>query len=439
MGVNRAYGGVVISGGDRVLLREPTKHYGGYTWTFPKTAVAPGLKPEDAALQAVRKKTGYEGIVRAVIPGEFKSSDSVSCYFLLEAKHPPVAHNWQTAGLRWASYDEAKELIQQSSNKEGRTRDLAVLDAAMATLRTIPYRKHLAVQPEDWTDLQPMPERHIVLNSPGIWFSANDMMEIRRGFYPTVMEQKWFLYFTGNRLRMHRGWTGILVFDVGFAFDSQECACVSDIIVNRDREQYQGKDNNEDLVLMQKVIRSFLITPFNAPEQDGLVTALQQGLKSNYLGSPQVVYDLIGSAIQAMVNTFSEDEESDPDALNRAMLTAVNALVGSDEKYQIMPNWHCMTGLGDVVQKYLILPQYKNDKPDNFKRVVTNGIGSLMLKTAELMDCHLKDPHATWDEHGDKQLKALHQFGVSVLLGTNTLTYGEMTLQDFEWKQASVA
>lgn len=30
------YGGVILSKNDYVLLREPTNHFDGYAWTFPK-------------------------------------------------------------------------------------------------------------------------------------------------------------------------------------------------------------------------------------------------------------------------------------------------------------------------------------------------------------------------------------------------------------------
>ena len=51
-----------------------------------------------------------------------------------------------------------------------------------------------------------MSARHTV-PYPKIRYTAKEMENIKRGFFPTVMEQKWFLYFTGDRLRMHRSWT----------------------------------------------------------------------------------------------------------------------------------------------------------------------------------------------------------------------------------------
>lgn len=122
-----SYGGVVISGGGKILLREPTKHHGGYAWTFAKTEAKPGESSRDAALRAVREKTGYDAEIRISIPGLFKGSSSSTNYYLMDAKHPPATPNWQTSSLRWVSFDEARDLIRQSPNAEGRDRDLAIL------------------------------------------------------------------------------------------------------------------------------------------------------------------------------------------------------------------------------------------------------------------------------------------------------------------------
>ena len=45
-----AYGGVLIDDAGRILLREPTDHFGGYVWTFAKGRIDKGETPEQAAL-----------------------------------------------------------------------------------------------------------------------------------------------------------------------------------------------------------------------------------------------------------------------------------------------------------------------------------------------------------------------------------------------------
>lgn len=255
-----SYGGVVVSGGRKVLLREPTKQHGGYAWTFAKTEAKPDESPRDAAVRAVREKTGYDADIRISLRGAFKGSSSSTCYYVMDARHPPAKPNWQTTALRWVNFDEARDLIRQSPNAEGRDRDLAILDAAEIASGLIGDREHPSVQPEDWPDLKPMPDRHTVLY-PKLWFNPEEMVRIRRGFYPTNMNEKWFLYFTGDRLRIHRSWTGILIFDVGFALDPKGGAYVTDVVVNRENREYSNTDDDEDLKLLEEIIRYYLLEP----------------------------------------------------------------------------------------------------------------------------------------------------------------------------------
>jgi hypothetical protein len=435
-----SYGGVVMSGGGKVLLRAPANQHGGYAWTFAKTAAAPGDTPEKAAMVAVYQKTGYVGRIRAEIPGLFKGEDSLSCYFLMEVDYRASEPNWQTSGLRWATLDEARDLVRLSSNEDGRNRDLAILDAAEATLKTIPHREHLSVQAEDWSDLQAMPGRNIVLQ-PRLWYSQEDMTAIRRGFYPTVMEQKWFLIFTGDRLRMHRSWTGNLIFDVGFTFDPQGGAYVSDVIVNRDPEQYQCTDSDEDLSLMKDLIQGHLLEPLDAPAVDGFVLALQEASKPNYLGSPTVVGDLVASLLNAVVRDFNTEEEAIiedvPPENSRGVIVqkVVAALSGMDNAYTSMPSWHGTTELGRHIMKY-IAPKVSFNGFESLFELVSEAAKLVMGKAFELLLAYREDPRATWDEHGQAQLGTLQQYVTAVMLGTNSVTYGEKTLDDIHWETA---
>ncbi len=111
------------------------------------------------------------------------------------------------------------------------------------------------VRPEDfWKRLQQMPERHDILY-PKRYFSAQEMNRIRGGFQPQSDDDKWFLYFSGVHLYMHRSWTGDLIYDVRFAFLSDGGAYVSEVTVNRDPQQRDGSaTDDDDLVLLEKII-----------------------------------------------------------------------------------------------------------------------------------------------------------------------------------------
>lgn len=421
-----SYGGVVISGGGKVLLREPTKHHGGYAWTFAKTEAKVGESPLDAAVRAVREKTGYDAEIRIGVPGLFKGSSTSTNYYVMDAKHPPAKPSWQTAGLRWVRFDEARDLIRQSENSEGRDRDLAILEAAEKAASAIPCKKHPKVQPEDWNELRDMRERHTVLY-PKLWFNPDEMEKIQRGFYPTVMEQKWFLYFTGDRLRMHRSWTGILIYDVGLAFDPNGGAYVTDVIVNRDPEEYGNTDDDEDLKLLEEIIRHHLLESLDEPEIDGMVKAMMLATQPNYLGSPGVVSALVQEVFDVAVRVLADEATQDDIAGTVAEL--ITAFTDDDAGYTRMPGWHSAEQMGGCIKKYLS----GTDDGESLAEILGNGMTAVISKLQEMLGGFVKDPGAEWDQHALVQLNALHQFVVAVLLGTNTVLYGEKTLQNFKW------
>lgn len=47
-------------------------------------------------------------------------------------------------------------------------------------------------------------------------FTAAEMAQIRQGYIPEVMEEKWFVYMEGDWLYFHRSWTGLCVYMVRF-------------------------------------------------------------------------------------------------------------------------------------------------------------------------------------------------------------------------------
>lgn len=139
-----AYGGVVMDPSGRVLLREPTGHYGRYVWTFPKGKSDPGETPEQTALREVLEETGCLARVVAPITGKFAGDTSVNRYFLMVESDPgtPLGpHDWETAQVRWASHEEARELIGFTPNVNGRARDLAILDAAISAWKDMQGQK----------------------------------------------------------------------------------------------------------------------------------------------------------------------------------------------------------------------------------------------------------------------------------------------------------
>jgi len=140
MALKKAYGGVIFDDKGRVLLREPKGHFDGYIWTFPKGKQDPGETPEQTALREVREETGCAARILTLLSGDFSGETSHDHYFLMAEAVPGAplaAHDWETAQVRWVSPEEAKALIMTTPNPKGRTRDLAILEAALVMGRKL--------------------------------------------------------------------------------------------------------------------------------------------------------------------------------------------------------------------------------------------------------------------------------------------------------------
>ena len=130
-----ACGGVIIDTEGRILLREPSGHFDGYVWTFSKGRPERGETPEKAALREVWEETGVFAEIVDRIPGTFSGGTTENIYFLMRPTgqcRPPDKETWS---VRWVTPDEARVLISETTNRVGRKRDLAVLEAAL-TLRS---------------------------------------------------------------------------------------------------------------------------------------------------------------------------------------------------------------------------------------------------------------------------------------------------------------
>lgn len=127
-----AYGGIVIRGDGRVLLREPRGHYYGYVWTFPKGKPDPGESPKDAAARELREETGVVARVLTPVPGVFSSADSDTVFFLMALEQETGEVDPETERICWATPEEARAMLSQTTNEAGRTRDIEALEAALA-------------------------------------------------------------------------------------------------------------------------------------------------------------------------------------------------------------------------------------------------------------------------------------------------------------------
>lgn len=126
------FGGVLVDAEGRVLLREPSGHYGGYVWTYAKGGAEPGETPEETALCEVREETGIVGEILCRLPGEYRGDTGVTVFYLMRPKKTGGKFGKETATIRWVTPDEAAKMIEQTTSERGRQRDAQVLKDALA-------------------------------------------------------------------------------------------------------------------------------------------------------------------------------------------------------------------------------------------------------------------------------------------------------------------
>lgn len=137
----------------------------------------------------------------------------------------------------------------------------------------------------DWKT-EPLPEKRRWVELSRV-FDQNEMQQIRNGLVPEAMEDKWFIYFEGSTLYMHRSWTGFCVYEVHFLDVGNGITSMTDALVNCDPEQYQASDpDNEprrigdliDRLLLRKPVR--LRTGETAQPQAAIVAWAEIGRAS---------------------------------------------------------------------------------------------------------------------------------------------------------------
>jgi 8-oxo-dGTP pyrophosphatase MutT (NUDIX family) len=121
------YGGLVVDAQHRVLLREPTRHFGGYVWTFAKGRPNRGETPAQTAVREVAEETGVNGQVVGSLPFVYGGSTSTTAYFVMRDGLQRGAWDAETASIWWASLDDARTMLGMTEEPIGRARDLQVL------------------------------------------------------------------------------------------------------------------------------------------------------------------------------------------------------------------------------------------------------------------------------------------------------------------------
>ncbi len=113
-----------------------------------------------------------------------------------------------------------------------------------------------SVKPSDWkTSPLPLKKATTPLDRT---FSAEEMELIRLGFAPESMDDKWFIYWTDNKLFFHRSWTGRCCYVVKFVEDHDSFR-MFEADVNSDPKKYGQGHALHDAQLISRLIDLFLL------------------------------------------------------------------------------------------------------------------------------------------------------------------------------------
>lgn len=154
-----SYGGVIFNDHGQVLLVEPSEHFLGYAWTFPKGGINPGEHPADAGLREVKEESGHDASILGLVPKRFPNSTGHSHYFLMRSHGQTSQPDWETQDVRWATPEQAHHMIDQTTYPRGKERDHAILAAALTHL------KLLQSNPEINAHLRPTVQRQVYSRS----------------------------------------------------------------------------------------------------------------------------------------------------------------------------------------------------------------------------------------------------------------------------------
>ena len=89
-------------------------------------------------------------------------------------------------------------------------------------------------------------------------FDRGEWAALRRGFVPTEMEDKWFVFEDEGWLYFHRSWTGYGVYWVRL-FDKPTGGDIVEAWVSRDRDQYKGASAEDDVRRLSQLIDVLLL------------------------------------------------------------------------------------------------------------------------------------------------------------------------------------
>jgi hypothetical protein len=100
--------------------------------------------------------------------------------------------------------------------------------------------------------------------SPERCWPDRDWLRIACGHKAADMEDRWHAYVEGERLYLHRSWTGRGIYEAGFVREALGWH-ISDAVVEGDRRFYRRRDDAGETALLAALIDAVLLTERAGP------------------------------------------------------------------------------------------------------------------------------------------------------------------------------
>jgi hypothetical protein len=264
---------------------------------------------------------------------------------------------------------------------------------------------------KDWK-IKPLPKKRSLIPADR-QFTPVEMDRIKRGFIPMAMEEKWFVFFKRNRLYFHRSWTGFCVFVAHFKrrLDGYVLHLIE---ANRNRRQYLETDDASDAKRVSDIIDNFLLAPQTSKGPAGLIAALDQASKPNYLGDPEVVVNLLRKYRDAVVESHKSkmDPEERMACDHGYALGMAEIFLGKAPSFAPMIPWNSPGQIDRWVASELHRPGFEGQTPE---QTIANAMLCYINDNFDLAKSLVQNPHS--DNWTNAEMEKINARYTHLLLG----------------------
>ena len=115
-----------------------------------------------------------------------------------------------------------------------------------------PIPEKTKVATKDTWNVEPMPEKRVVIPLDET-IPSDAMRVVKYGHIPDAMEDHWFMYCDESTIRYYRSWTGFCIYVARYVDNGIICK-ITELMVNREPEQYGCTDNEHDVTLFMALL-----------------------------------------------------------------------------------------------------------------------------------------------------------------------------------------